>query len=106
MAQNTLTILDVIHLFCSQKSLLPENLALRRQLFCAERPSSTPKARFVRQALLAARAPVLALLEAGTLVVAPEAVVRWHRAGFHWKLGADLEGQEAIGRLPVSHWLR
>jgi hypothetical protein len=35
----------LVRLFCSQKSLLLENLALRQQLSGAETPSSTSKAR-------------------------------------------------------------
>src|SRR5919108_1188026 len=57
----------LVRLFCSQKSLLLENLALTPAAFCAETPPSTPKARVTRQALLADRSPLLVRLETGTL---------------------------------------
>ena len=95
-----------MRLFRSRQILLIENLALRQQLAVFKRQHSRPR-------LTAADRLFWALLHAlwsswrkALIVVSPDTVVRWHRAGFrlYWRLISRV--RRPIGRRPVTKEIR
>jgi transposase InsO family protein len=95
-----------MRLFRSRQILLIENLALRQQLAVFKRQHSRPR-------LTAADRLFWVLLHAlwsswrkALIVVSPDTVVRWHRAGFrlYWRLISRV--RRPIGRRPVTKEIR
>src|SRR5215471_4361464 len=74
----------LVRLFRLHHSLLLENLALRQQLVVLKRRHPRPRLNlFDRLFWLLVRRCWSGWKQA-LLVVTPETVVRWHRAGFRW----------------------
>jgi putative transposase len=96
----------LVRLFRGRQSLLLENLALRQQL-------AVLKGRHPRQSLdhfdklfrVVARR-IWSAWKLSVLIVTPESVVRWHRAGFrlYWKLIS--RARMRVGRMPRSKDVR
>ena len=95
-----------MRLFRSRQILLIENLALRQQLAVFKRQHSRPT-------LTAADRLFWVLLQAlwsswrkALIMVSPDTVVRWHRAGFrlYWRLISRV--RRPIGRRPVTKEIR
>jgi hypothetical protein len=90
----------IVSSFRSREDLLLENLALRRQLLAlhAQRP---------RTRLTALHKLFWVALKQALLVVTPETVVRWHRAGFRWYWKLISKVRRPIGRKPFGcrNWL-
>jgi putative transposase len=78
----------VLRLFYSRKYLVLENLALRQQLALLKAKRKRPKLRALEKLFWVLAKKLWSDWESGLLVVTPETVVRWHRAGFrlywHW----------------------
>jgi hypothetical protein len=66
----------------SRRSLLIENLALRRQLAVLKRKHPKPRLGLVDKLLWVLASRFWSDWKKSLLVVTPETVVRWHRAGF------------------------
>jgi hypothetical protein len=87
----------IFRLFCSRRSLLLENLALRQQLAVLKRKHPRPKlAAFELFWTAASRS--WSQWKQALIVVTPDTVARWHRAGFrlYWRLIAKV--RKPVGR--------
>jgi len=78
----------LVRLFFRQQSLLLENLALRQQLVMLKRRHPRPSLGLLDKLFWVIARRVWSGWKQALLVVTPETVVRWHRAGFrmHWRL--------------------
>src|SRR5262252_976953 len=74
----------LVRLFCSQHSLLLENLALRQQLVVLKRRHPRAKLDLFDKLFWLLVHRCWSGWKQALLVVTPETVVRWHRAGFRW----------------------
>lgn len=95
----------LVRLFRAHRSLLLENLALRQQLVVLKRRHPRPSlGTFERLFWVVARRVWSGWKQ--SLIIAPETVVRWHRAGFclYWKLVSRARRQ--VGRRPTSKEVR
>src|ERR1700745_461484 len=97
---------SILRLFRSRQDLLVENLALRQQLSVFKRRNRRPR--------LAVRDKLFWILarrfwsdwKKSLLVVAPETVARWHRAGFrmYWSMISKI--RQRVGRRRISRDVR
>ena len=73
--------------FCSRRDLLLENLALRQQLSVMVRKRPRPRHTLPDKLFWALLCRLWNGWKRAILIVQPETVVRWHRAGFklYWK---------------------
>lgn len=95
-----------VRLFRSQRNLLVENLVLRQQLSVLKRRRLRPSlSTFDRLFWVVARRFWSGWKES-LLIVTPETVIRWHRAGFrlYWKLVSRATKQG--GRRPTPKEIR
>lgn len=72
----------IIRLFCTRRSLLLENLALRQQLIVFKRRHPKPRLNIVDKLFWATARRVWSGWKNSLIVVTPETVVSWHRFGF------------------------
>ena len=72
----------ILRLFRSRRDLLVENLALRQQLIVFKRRNQRPKLSAIDKVFWVLARRFWSDWKESLLVVAPETVVRWHRAGF------------------------
>ena len=96
----------ILRLFRTRRTLLLENLALRQQLAALKRRHSRPKlVAFDKLFWVLARRFWSGWKDA-LVVVTPETVVRWHRAGFqlYWKMIS--RARRPIGRRQTSKQVR
>jgi len=101
----------LIRCFRSRRSLLLENLALRQQLTVFKRKHSKRKhskprlAPFDKLFWIFARC-LWSQWKQALIVVTPETVVRWHRAGFqlYWELLSRVRNR--VGRKPTAKEIR
>ena len=101
-----LCIGTLVRLFRSRQGLLLENLALRQQLTVLKRCNPRPGlGNFDRLFWIVARR-LWSGWKQSLILVTPETVVRWHRAGFrrYWKLVSRATGP--VGRRPPSKEVR
>ena len=92
--------------FCSRRNLLLENLALRQQLLIWQRRKPRPKlARFDRLFWVFSRRLWSRSREA-LIIVTPQTVVRWHRAGFKMYWSWISRHRILLGRKRLSKDLR
>ena len=98
-------VLNLLAAFLKSKSRLEaENAALRQQLIVLQRKV---RGRTVRQQRSPVLRPALSLVPSvreAMLIIRPETLVRWHRAGFrgYWRRKSRSPG----GRPPISTELR
>src|SRR6202140_173697 len=73
--------------FYSRRDLLFENLALRQQLLCLRRQRPRPRLLRLDRLFWVAVRRLWPKWKQALVIVTPETVVRWHRAGFrmYWK---------------------
>jgi hypothetical protein len=78
----------VVRLFRRRQSLLLENLALRQQLVMLKRRHPRPSLGLLDKLFWVIARRVSSGWKQALLVVTPETVVRWRRAGFrmYWRL--------------------
>src|SRR5207244_12592445 len=90
----------------SHRSLLLENLALRQQLSVLKRKHPRPRIGAVDKIFWVFACRFWGAWKHYLVLVNPETVVRWHRAGFrtYWSLISRLRKQ--VGRKPISKEVR
>ena len=95
-----------LRLFRSSRSLLVENLALRQQVAVFKRRPRRPRLTAVDRLFCVLLHRFWSSWKTALLVVSPDTVVRWHRAGFHmyWRLISRV--RKRVGRRPVSKEIR
>jgi putative transposase len=102
----TLAFGALIRLFRSRGGLVLESLALRQQLAVLKRRHPRPRLAFVDRLFWVTVSRFWAGWKQALIVVTPETVVRWHRAGFrlYWKLISGVS--EQVGRRRISKEVR
>src|ERR1019366_71133 len=95
----------LVRLMRVRRSLLLENLALRQQLAALKRQHPKPRIGLDKLFWVAVRR-VWSGWKQSLIVVTPETVVRWHRAGFrlYWRLISRARTQ--VGRRQTSREVR
>jgi hypothetical protein len=101
-----LSIGSLLRLFRSHRSLVLENLALRQQLAVLKRRHPRPRLDLLDKLFWIVVRRFWSGWKQALLVVTPETVARWHRAGFrlYWRLISKV--RKPIGRRPVSKEVR
>src|ERR1039457_3959659 len=96
----------ILRLFHGRRRLLLENLALRQQIAALKRRRPRPRlAVFDKLFWILARRFWSGWNQA-LIVVTPETVVRWHRAGFRLYWRAISRARRVIGRKRISQEVR
>jgi len=90
----------------ARRSLLLENLVLRQQLVLLKRRHPSPRIRLLDKLFWVGVRRFWSGWKQSLIVVTPETVVRWHRAGFrlYWRLISRARAQ--VGRRPASKEVR
>jgi transposase InsO family protein len=93
-------------LFRSRHRLLIENLALRQQLAVFKRQNSRPRLTVPDKLFWLLLRRFWCSWKETLIVVSPDTVVRWHRAGFrlYWRLISRV--RKPVGRKPLSKEIR
>src|SRR5499433_4295310 len=96
----------IFRLFRSRQDLLVENLALRQQRSVLKRRNRRPKLAALDKLFWVLARRFWSGWEKSLLIVTPETVVRWHRAGFrlYWRLISKVKKQ--VGRHSLSKEVR
>jgi putative transposase len=96
----------LVRLFRRRQSLLLENLALRQQLVMLKRRHPRPSLGLLDKLFWVIARRVWSGWKQALLVVTPETVVRWHRAGFrmYWRLISRVQRQ--VGRKQTPKEIR
>ena len=96
----------LVRLFRSRQSLLMENLALRQQLVVFKRHNSRPRLAVFDKLFWVFLRRLWSSWKSALIVVSPDTVVRWHRAGFqvYWRFLSGV--RKPIGRRPVPKEIR
>src|SRR3989442_5301785 len=92
----------LVRLVRARRSLLLENLALRQQLAVLKRRNPRPRLDLLDRLFWGAVRRFWSGWQQSLIVVTPETVVRWHRAGFrlYWKLISKV--RRPVGRRQTS----
>src|SRR5215472_10175995 len=92
--------------FRSRQALLLENLALRQQLAVLKRRNLRPSLGKLDRLFWVVARRLWSGWKQSLILVSPETVVRWHRAGFrlYWKFVSRPTGP--VGRRPASQEVR
>jgi putative transposase len=95
-----------VQLFRTRRALLCENLVLRQQLVVLKRRRPWPHLALLDKVFWVAVRRLWPNWKQALVVVTPETVVRWHRAGFrlYWKLISKV--RRPIGRRPTPKEVR
>ena len=96
----------LVRLFCSQKNLLLENLALRQQLSVLKRRHPRPRLELLDRLFWLIVRRCWSGWRQALLLVTPETLVRWHRAGFRWYWMLISKVRKPNGRRPISQEVR
>src|SRR6267378_7381927 len=93
-------------LFRSRRNLLLENLVLRQQLAVLNRRHRRPRLSTFDKLFWVIARRVWSSWKHSLIIVTPETVVRWHRAGFlmYWRLISRVRRQ--VGRRPTPKEVR
>jgi hypothetical protein len=96
----------LIRLFRSRGNLVLENLVLRQQLAVLKRRRPRPRLALVDKLFWVTVSRFWSGWKEALIVVTPETVVRWHRAGFrmYWRLISRVQVQ--VGRRQTSKEVR
>jgi putative transposase len=96
----------VVRFFRARRSLLLENLALRQQLVVLKRRRRRPSLSPFDKLFWVAVSRIWSGWKQALIIVTPETVVRWHRAGFrlYWKLTS--RARTRVGRKPTPKEVR
>jgi hypothetical protein len=96
----------VVRFFRARRSLLLENLALRQQLVVLKRRRRRPGLSPSDKLFSVGVSRIWPEWKQALIVVTPETVVRWHRAGFrlYWKLTSRVRTR--VGRKPTPKEVR
>ena len=85
----------MVRLFRARRGLLPENLALRQQLTVLKRRRPRPGLHPFDKLFWVAASRFSSGWKQSLIVLTPETVVRWHRAGFRWYWRLVVRSQDA-----------
>ena len=96
----------LIEVFRSREDLILENLALRQQLLALHAQRPHPRLGSLDRLFWVTLRRLWSGWRKPLIVVAPETVVRWHRAGFRWYWGWLSRDQHRAGRKTVSREVR
>ena len=88
--------------FQSRQNLILENLALRQQLAVLKRRHPQPRLNGFDKLFWVVVHRWWSGWKHALIVVTPETVVRWHRAGFHWYWRMISKVRNPVGRRPTS----
>lgn len=101
-----LLVATILRLFRTRRALLLENLALRQQLAALKRRRPRPTLTVFDKAFWVLAHKFWSEWKQVLIVVTPETVVRWHRAGFrlYWKLIS--KARRPIGRRQTPKEIR
>src|ERR1019366_1613430 len=96
----------LVRVFRLRRSLLLENLALRQQLTVLKRKHPKPKLPVLDKLFWVLARRCWSAWKQSLIVVTPETLVRWHRAGFrlYWTLISKVRSR--VGRRRVSKEVR
>ena len=96
----------LVRLFRGRQNLLLENLALRQQLAVLKRRHPRPSVGLFDKIFWVVAGRVWSAWKLSLIIVTPETVVRWHRAGFrlYWRLIS--KARTWTGRRPTSKEVR
>ncbi len=97
---------SVVRLVYSRKELLLENLALRQQLATLQRRRPKPRLSALDKMLWVMARRFWSGWKQALVLVTPETVVRWHRAGFHMYWAWLSRHRIVFGRKRISKELR
>src|SRR6201997_502844 len=92
----------IVRLFRSRQDLLVENLALRRQQLTVKRRNRRPKLAVLDKLFWVLARRFWSDWKKSLLVVTPETVVRWHRAGFRLYWSLISKARKRVGRKKLS----
>lgn len=94
---------SLVRLFRNRRDLLVENTLLRQQLTVLKRHGPRPTLNLFDKLFWVAVSRLWSQWKQSLIVVTPETVVRWHRAGFrmYWRLISRVQGR--IGRRPTPN---
>ena len=101
-----LCLATLVRLWRGRQSILLENLALRQQLAVLKRRHPRPRVGLLAKLFWGAARRFCSGWKQSLIIVTPETVVRWHRAGFrlYWRLISRASRQ--VGRRPTSQQVR
>jgi putative transposase len=93
-------------LFCARRKLVLENLVLRQQLTVFKRRHPRPRLTLLDKLFWVAARQIWWDWKQFLIIVLPETVVQWHRAGFelYWRVLSRFRGQ--VGRRRISKDIR
>jgi putative transposase len=96
----------LVRLFHSRQILLIENLALRQQLAVVKRQGRRPRLAMLDKLFWVLLYRFWPSWKKTLILVSPDTVVRWHRAGFrlYWQLISRV--RKPVGRKPVTKEIR
>lgn len=92
--------------FQTRQNLILENLALRQQLAVLKRRHPRPRLSGFDKLFWVVVRRWWSGWKNALIVVTPETVVRWHRAGFHWYWRMICKVRNPVGRRPTSKEVR
>src|ERR1700675_4154290 len=96
----------LIRIFRSRRNLLLENLALRQQLTVLKRTHPKPNPRLLDMFFWGSTRRFWSGWKQSLIVVTPETVVRWHRAGFRLYWSFISKVRRPIGRKQTPKQVR
>ena len=96
----------VFSVFRSREELLLENLALRQQLLALHAKRPRPRLSSVDRLFWIVLRQVCSGWKKSLILVTPETVVGWHRAGFRLYWSWISRASHAVGRKPISREVR
>src|SRR5580704_10901134 len=96
----------VLGCFCSRRRLLTENLALRQQLSVFKRRHPRPKLTAADRLFWLLARRLWSSWKETLILVNPETVVQWHRAGFRWYWSMLSRVRKTPGRKKISKEIR
>ena len=92
--------------FRAHRTLLLENLALRHQLTVLKRRHPKPKLSPLDKLFWVSARRFWSAWKSSLIIVTPETVVRWHRAGFRRYWSLIYRAKERVGRKKLSQEIR
>ena len=97
---------SLLRIFRDRQDLIFENFVLRQQLTVLKRRRLRPALNLFDRFFWVAISRVWSRWKQAVIIVTPETVVRWHRAGFrmYWRVISRVRGP--VGRRPTPKELR
>lgn len=96
----------IVSVFRSRDDLVLENLALRQQLLALHSKRPRPRLGALDKLFWVLLRRVWSGWKRSLILVTPETVVRWHRAGFRLYWSWISRARKAVGRKPISRDVR